>query len=122
MNEQYSPQIWQHFRAPHQAGVLNGSGVATGEARTPATKAVLRLQIRTDQGCIREARFQAYGCPSTIAAGDWLCGWLEGRSIAEAMALTSERVAQALALEPQRRHCALLAQDALREALREQNV
>lgn len=112
----YSPQVWERFREPRHAGSL--AAAAQGEARSPASKAVLRLDLRVAGGCVSAARFQALGCPSTIAAGDWLCEWLEGRPLAEAVGLTSARVAEALSLAPARRHCAVMAEDALRAALR----
>jgi nitrogen fixation NifU-like protein len=118
----YSPEVWQRFRRPSHAGVLTGPDVATGEARTPASKAVLRLYLRMGQDMIQLARFQALGCPATIAAGDWLCAWLEGRKPADAADLPASQMADALALAPVRRHCAALAEDALRAALQKSAV
>ncbi|MGH8453359.1 MAG: iron-sulfur cluster assembly scaffold protein [Nevskiales bacterium] len=122
MNEQYSPQIWERFRRPRYAGNLAGADVLCGESRTPASKAVLRLQLQVAEGRIRAARFQALGCPSTIATGDWLCEWLEDRTLADALALNAATLAEALALAPVRRHCAVLAEDALHAALRQPAV
>lgn len=118
----YSPQIWERFRDPRYAGTLSGADVVCGESRTPASKAVLRLQVRLAEGRIQAARFQALGCPSTIAAGDWLCEWLEGRALSATASLTAGSLAEALALAPVRRHCAVLADDALHAALRESVV
>lgn len=115
----YSPQVWQRFRQPAHAGALQGAGVVEAEARTPASKAVLRLYLRAAAGRVAAARFQALGCPSTIAAGDLLCEWLEGRTLSEAAALRSATVAEALGLAPARRHCAVMAEDALRACLRD---
>ncbi len=117
MQPQYSPEVWRRFRAPRHAGTLDGPAVCRGEARTPASKAVLRLSVEIGQGRIRAARFQALGCPSSIAAGDWLCEWLEQRGVSEALRLTAAELAGALALAAERRHCAVLAEDALRHAL-----
>lgn len=113
----YSPQIWQRFRAPRFAGVLPGPAVFIGEARTPASQAMLRLYIKLGSAGIEQARFQAYGCPSAIATGDWLCEWLEGRRPAEAQSLGSTQIAAALDLMPTRRYCAVLAEDALKTAM-----
>lgn len=113
----YSPQIWQRFRTPRYSGVLPGADVLIGEARTPASQAVLRLYLKLGPGGVGRARFQAYGCPSAIATADWLCEWLEGRFPTEARALSSLHIAEALDLMPTRRHCAVLAEDALKAAL-----
>lgn len=113
----YSPQVWQRFRSPRHAGVLTGQGVHSGWARTPASKAVIRLHLQVGQGVIRQARFQAYGCPSVIATADWICEWLQGREAGQASRLDTEAINQALQLLPTRRYCAVLAEDAVMAAL-----
>lgn len=118
----YSPQVWQRFRAPARAGRLQGAGTFQGVARTPASNAVLCLSVTVAQDRIRQARFMALGCPSTIAAGEWLCEWLEGREVSEALRFSSTRLEQALALAPVRRYCALMAEDALAAALGQQQT
>lgn len=80
----------------------------------------MKIYLRTESGRVAEARFKAYGCVSTIAAGDWVAEWARGKTLVEARGLTAEQIAQALKLAPLKRHCALLAQDALCAAL--QNV
>jgi nitrogen fixation NifU-like protein len=114
----YSTQVWDHFRQPRHAGEWpEDAAVSTGTADTPGSKAVLRLQLRCRDREVEAARFLAYGCPSTIAAGSWLCDWLQGRRVEEAARLTAMEVAEALALPASRRHCAVLAVDALKAAL-----
>lgn len=113
----YSPEVWRRFRAPAHAGLLTGADTHAGEARTPASRAVLRLAVRWAQGRVAEARFQAHGCPSTIAAGEWLCERIQGQSLAELQTLTARDVADTLQLPPLRRHCAVMAEDALRQVL-----
>ncbi len=115
MRERYSPEIWSRFSAPGHAGEL--ADAAVGEAGTPASRARLRLYLRVTDGVIAEARFKAYGCVSTIAAGDWVADWASGKTLAEARGLTAEQIAQVLVLAPIKRHCAVLAEDALRAAL-----
>jgi nitrogen fixation NifU-like protein len=114
----YSPQVWDHFRKPRHAGEWPLSGaVATGFANTPASKGVLQIQLQIADGRIEAARFMAHGCPSTIAAGSWLCEWLKGREVETAVRLTSSEIADALALSPVKRFCAVMAEDALKAAL-----
>ena len=113
--DNYSAEVWRRFAAPAQAGEL--AEAAVGEAGTPASRAKLRLYLRLAQGRIAEARFKAYGCVSTIAAGDWVAGWAQGKTPAEARGLSAGEIAAALQLAPVKRHCALLAQDALQAAL-----
>src|SRR5262249_6734551 len=109
-----SPQVIDHFRSPRRPGVLRGQGVVTARAGTAGSNSVLQLGLHASGGRIREARFMAYGCPSTIAAGSWLSEWLMDRSLQEAAELSAATVAEALNLAPAKRHCAVLAEDALR--------
>lgn len=69
-----------------------------------------------------QARFKAYGCPSTIATADWLCEWLQGRRSEEVLALAAPVVAEALGLQPTRRYCAVLAEDVVRAVFGQSQV
>lgn len=77
----------------------------------------LWLQVQSDQ--IVQARFEAFGCPSTIACGEWLCRWLMGRECKAAMQLSGVELAEALNLDAVKRSVALVAEDALKAALME---
>lgn len=113
----YSEAVWMRFRHPRHAGRLEGSGVAAAEAKTPGSRAVLRMQLRIEAGRISAARFLAYGCVATIAAADWFAHNVEGKTIAEAGGLSPEDAVGALDLPPVKRHCALLAADVLKAVL-----
>ncbi|HVT35347.1 MAG TPA: iron-sulfur cluster assembly scaffold protein, partial [Nevskiaceae bacterium] len=68
----YSAPVWARFENPARAGRLDGAGVVTVQAGTVAAKSLLQVDLRIDRGKVSEARFLAYGCPVTIAVGDWL--------------------------------------------------
>jgi NifU-like protein involved in Fe-S cluster formation len=115
----YAEPIWALFRNPHHAGEFppGTPGLVTGEAGTKAARSVLRLQLRFEQGRVAEARFKAYGCPSSIAVGAWIAAWAEGKAPAELAGLRAADLRQALEIADDRAHCALLGEDALRAAL-----
>jgi NifU-like protein involved in Fe-S cluster formation len=115
----YAAPIWRLFQKPPHAGDFapGTPGVASGEAGTKAARSVLRLQLRFEQGRVAEARFKAYGCPSSIAVGAWIAGWAEGKTPAELAALKAADLRQALEIADDRAHCALLGEDAIRAAL-----
>jgi NifU-like protein involved in Fe-S cluster formation len=114
---QHDP-VQEHFRRPQAVGLLApGHGVTTARAGTPGSKAVLQLSLRVEHGVVAEARFLAFGCPSVIATGSWLCGWLRGRTTGQALGLRAADVADALRLAPVKRFCGVLAEDVLRAAL-----
>lgn len=115
----YSEPVWRLFNLAPQAGAFASgtAGVIRGEVQSNAAHAVLRIELRLAGGRAEDARFLAYGCPTTIAAGAWLAQWSRGREIAELAALGAAQVRAALEIPEERAHCALLAEDALRAAL-----
>ncbi len=72
---------------------------------------VIRAQLSA--GCVVDCRFQVYGCVSAIACGAWLAQWLIDKGLDEAKTLRASDIEAALQLAPIKRHCALLAEDAL---------
>lgn len=109
----YSDPVWQLFRETPRAGVLEG-GAITGSATTPASQARLQLQVRLTGDRVSDARFQAYGCPTTIAVGAWLAGQAVGRTLADLAALRAADIRQALEIPEDRLHCTLMGEDALK--------
>lgn len=118
----YSETLRDHFENPRHVGRLDDSAadVGTGWAGSEDTGGVLRIQIRAGAGgLISEARFQAYGPPALIAAGSWLCEAVVGGNLEAAQNIDYPAIVTALGLPPERLHCALLAQDAVRAAINE---
>ena len=109
----YSAQVLEHFKNPRNAGDLPNA-TATVEVSNPACGDVLRLAVCVDGGRIVTARFKVRGCVTSVACGSWLAEWLEGKSPAEARALTYQQISDALGgLPPATMHGAQLAGDAL---------
>ena len=115
----YAPQVWRLFNTAPQAGefIAEAPGVVSGQAGTPAARSVLRLQLQFVHGAVAEARFRAYGCPTSIAVGAWIAEWAQGKTVEELAALTAKRLRSELEIPDDRAHCALLGEDALRAAL-----
>lgn len=114
----YSQAVWQRFRAPRNAGALAAAmDVHTGRARAPGGAQVLELDVCVRAGIITRAAFRAHGCPATVAAADWLCDRIAGERLDEAATVQASDIEQGLRLTPEKRHCCLLAVDALGTAL-----
>jgi cysteine desulfurase len=65
------------------AGTLpDAPGVVRGEARDADTQTWVRFHLRVENGTVRDARFEALGCPHTVAVMAWLTGRLPGRMLA----------------------------------------
>lgn len=93
------------------------AGALVGRADTPAADAVCELQLGLDEAGIVDMRFAVYGPPIAVACADWLCETATGRTIGAVRGLSIQDVVQALALAPEQRYGALLALDALADAL-----
>jgi NifU-like protein involved in Fe-S cluster formation len=113
----YSEAVWRLFSEAPQAGALDGPDVQSVEAATPASRSRLRLQVKMADARIGEARFQAYGCPTTIAVGAWVAGRVVGRPVAELSGIDSKMILEALEIPEDRTHCALLGEDLVKSLL-----
>ena len=118
----YSKQVMDHYDNPRNVGKMNAddSDVGTGMVGAPACGDVMRLQIKvSDDGVIEDAKFKTYGCGSAIASSSLLTEWVKGRTIDEAAAIKNTELAEELALPPVKIHCSVLAEDAIKAAVKD---
>lgn len=123
----YSDTLIQHYENPRNVGSLDKSSkdVGTGLVGAPACGDVLKMQIKVDPatGVITEARFKAFGCGSAIAASSVASEMVKGLSVSQAQQLASEglnaKIAQHLSLPPVKLHCSMLAEDAVKAAVKD---
>ena len=118
----YSDQVMDHYENPRNVGRLDieAEDVGTGMVGAPACGDVMRLQIRVnDDGIIEDAKFKTYGCGSAIASSSLLTEWVKGLSIEEAGAIKNTELASELALPPVKIHCSVLAEDAIKAAIKD---
>lgn len=115
----YAADIWRLFSSAPRAGGFDAgmAGVVVGRAGTPAARSVLELSLRFDGDRVVDARFRAYGCPTTIAVGAWLAAAAVGCTVAELGRLDARALRTALEIAEDRAHCALLGEDALHAAV-----
>ena len=85
----------------------------------PACGDVMRLQIEVEDGVITDAVFKTYGCGSAIASSSLLTEWVKGRTLSEASVIKNTEIAQELALPPVKIHCSVLAEDAIKAAIKD---
>jgi len=118
----YSDKVLDHYENPRNVGSFdkNDSTVGTGMVGAPACGDVMKLQIKvSDAGIIEDARFKTYGCGSAIASSSLVTEWVKGKSLDEAMAIRNTEIAQELALPPVKIHCSILAEDAIKAAIKD---
>lgn len=116
----YSEKVLDHYENPRNVGNLDNAdpSVGTGMVGAPACGDVMRLQIRVnDSGVIEDARFKTYGCGSAIASSSLLTEWVKGKTLAEALEIKNQDIADELALPPVKVHCSVLAEDAIKAAI-----
>ena len=118
----YSDKVMDHYENPRNVGKLDmlDKNVGTGMVGAPACGDVMRLQIQVnDEGIIEDAKFKTYGCGSAIASSSLLTEWVRGKSIDEAEQIKNTTIAEELALPPVKIHCSVLAEDAIKAAVRD---
>jgi nitrogen fixation NifU-like protein len=79
----------------------------------------MKLQIKVENGIIRDARFKTYGCGSAIAASSLVTEWIKGKTLDQAGSIKNSDIAAELALPPVKIHCSILAQDAIQAAIQD---
>tara|TARA_Y100001934_G_scaffold248039_1_gene308322 strand:+ start:1176 stop:1595 length:420 start_codon:yes stop_codon:yes gene_type:complete len=118
----YSEKVLDHYQNPRNVGKMDAEddNVGTGMVGAPACGDVMRLQIQvSDEGIIEDAKFKTYGCGSAIASSSLLTEWVKGRSLDDAEAIKNTEIAEELALPPVKIHCSVLAEDAIKAAVRD---
>jgi nitrogen fixation protein NifU and related proteins len=118
----YSNKVLDHYNNPRNVGSFNQADptVGTGLVGAPECGDVLKLQIKVnpETGVIEEARFKTFGCGSAIASSSLATEWLKGKTIDEAMAIKNTAIVEELALPPVKVHCSVLAEDAIKAAIK----
>jgi len=118
----YSDKVMDHYDNPRNVGKLDAGApnVGTGMVGAPACGDVMRLQILVDENdIITDAKFKTYGCGSAIASSSLLTEWVKGKHIDIAENIKNTEIAQELALPPVKIHCSVLAEDAIKTAVKD---
>ena len=118
----YSENVIDHYENPRNVGKMNAEDpdVGTGMVGAPACGDVMRLQIKVnEQGVIEDAKFKTYGCGSAIASSSLATEWMKGKTLDEAETIKNTQLAEELALPPVKIHCSVLAEDAIKAAVRD---
>ena len=118
----YSEKVIDHYENPRNVGKFDEGedNIGTGMVGAPACGDVMRLQIQVnDDGVIEDAKFKTYGCGSAIASSSLLTEWVKGKNLDEAASIKNTEIAQELSLPPVKIHCSVLAEDAIKAAVRD---
>ncbi|MQM11541.1 hypothetical protein Taro_044443 [Colocasia esculenta] len=144
----YHERVVDHYNNPRNVGSFdkNDPAVGTGLVGAPACGDVMKLQIRVDEetGKIVDACFKTFGCGSAIASSSvgfrhvivldesvreliWFVfywrqnstEWVKGKQMEEVLSIKNTEIAKHLSLPPVKLHCSMLAEDAIKAAVKD---
>jgi nitrogen fixation NifU-like protein len=124
----YGPKIIDHYENPRnvgsfgtQADIKTRKDVGVGLVGAPECGDVMQLQIKVNPatGVIEDAKFKTFGCGSAIASSSLATEWLKGRTLEQADEIKNTQIVQELSLPPVKIHCSVLAEDAIKAALKD---
>jgi nitrogen fixation NifU-like protein len=118
----YSDKVVDHYENPRNVGSFakDEDGIGTGMVGAPSCGDVMKLQIKVnDAGIITDARFKTYGCGSAIASSSLVTEWVKGKTLDQAGSIKNSQIAEELALPPVKIHCSILAEDAIKAAIKD---
>ena len=117
----YHQKVMDFYHNPKNVGSLNKEDldVGTGVVGAPACGDVMKLQLKIEDGKISEAVFKTFGCPSAIASSSYATEYVKGLDIDEALNLKNTDIAAYLQLPPIKLHCSMLAEDAVKAAIKD---
>ena len=118
----YSNKVLEHYNNPRNVGSFSqaDASVGTGLVGAPECGDVMKLQIKVNPatGLIEDARFKTFGCGSAIASSSLATEWLKGKTLDQALAIKNTSIVEELALPPVKVHCSVLAEDAIKAAIK----
>lgn len=118
-------QVVDHYDKPRNVGKFEQTDVdvGTGLVGAPACGDVMKLQIRVDDdGNIVDSCFKTFGCGSAIASSSVATEWVKGKTIDEVLTIKNRDIAKHLSLPPVKLHCSMLAEDAIKAAVKDIQV
>ena len=114
----YTEKVMEHFKNPRNVGEIeNASGVGTvGNAKCGDIMQIF-LDI-DDAGIIQDVKFKTFGCGAAVATSSMATEMIKGKSVDDALKITNSAVVEALeGLPPQKIHCSVLAEEAVKAAI-----
>ena len=116
----YSKEVLDHYNNPQNVGSLpkDDDDVGTGLVGAPECGDVMKLQIKVEDDKIVDAKFKTFGCGSAIASSSLATEWVKGKTVDEALEIKNTNIVEELALPPVKIHCSVLAEDAIKAAIK----
>jgi Fe-S cluster assembly scaffold IscU len=122
LSRYYHKKVIDHYENPRNVGSFNPKekNIGTGLVGAPACGDVMKLQIKVNNSNkIVDAKFKTFGCGSAIASSSYATEHIKGKNIDEAINITNADIAKYLNLPPIKLHCSMLAEDAIKSAIKD---
>ena len=115
----YSDKVMDHFQHPRNVGKMDDAD-GIGEVGNAKCGDIMRMYIKVEDGVITDCKFNTFGCGSAIATSSMATELIKGKPVEEALELSNQAVVEALdGLPPQKIHCSVLAEEAVRAAVKD---
>ncbi|MBP0979033.1 MAG: Fe-S cluster assembly scaffold protein NifU [Oscillospiraceae bacterium] len=116
---QYSDKVMDHFYNPRNIGTIEDPD-GVGEVGNPKCGDIMKMMIKVDNGVISDIKFKTFGCGAAIATSSMGTQMIKGKTLKEAWNISNKAVVEALdGLPPAKVHCSVLAEQAIKEAIKD---
>ena len=114
----YSEKVMDHFANPRNVGEIENAD-AVGEVGNATCGDIMKMYLKINENeVIEDVKFKTFGCGAAIATSSMATELIKGKTVEEALKLTNKAVIEALdGLPPQKIHCSVLAEEAVKEAI-----
>lgn len=113
----YNEKVMDVFKNPQHMGEVENYN-AIGTVGNEVCGDIMQITMRIEDNVIKDAKFKTFGCAAAVASSSTATGMIIGKTIEEALKLTNKQVIEELeGLPPQKIHCSVLAEDAIRLAI-----
>ncbi len=113
----YNEKVMQAFSNPQNVGEIeNPDGF--GKVGNASCGDIMQITLRIENDVITDAKFKTFGCAAAIATSSTATEMVKGMTLDEALKLTNSQVVEELeGLPPQKIHCSVLAEEAIKAAI-----
>lgn len=113
----YNQKVLDAFAHPQNVGVIENAD-GEGMVGNATCGDIMKITLKIENDVIVDAKFQTFGCAAAIATSSTATQMVIGMTVDEALKLTNARVVEELeGLPPQKIHCSVLAEEAIKKAI-----
>ena len=113
----YNDKVMEAFKNPKNVGEIeNYDGL--GKVGNASCGDIMQITLKIENDVIVDAKFKTFGCAAAIATSSTATDMIIGMTVEEALKVTNKKVVEVLeGLPPQKIHCSVLAEEAIKAAI-----